>query len=101
MLQQKEAEALTLAHEKLASIPDVKEGASRHTVSKQVTDLRKKLEERKQVRALPDGVDAARNQVVRCLRENDRRPLDCWEEVEAFKREVKKMELEWVDKVVS
>ena len=63
--------------------------------------MRKKLEERKQLRPLPDSVDAARGEVVRCLRENDRRPLDCWSEVEKFKAEVKKMENGWVDKVTS
>jgi altered-inheritance-of-mitochondria protein 13 len=53
------------------------------------------------VREVPEGVDKARNEVVRCLRENDRRPLDCWREVEAFKEEVRRMEKGWVDKVIS
>lgn len=53
------------------------------------------------MRDLPEGVESARSEVVRCLRENDRRPLDCWEEVEAFKREVKNWEKGWVEKVIS
>lgn len=70
-------------------------------MSKAIESLRAKLEERKQVRQLPDSLESARNDVVRCLRENDRRPLDCWREVEAFKEEVRRLEKGWVDKVVS
>lgn len=70
-------------------------------MSKAIENLRAKLEERKQVRQLPDSLESARNDVVRCLRENDRRPLDCWREVEAFKEEVRRLEKGWVDKVVS
>jgi altered-inheritance-of-mitochondria protein 13 len=53
------------------------------------------------VREIPDGVESARSDVVRCLRDNDRRPLDCWKEVEAFKEEVRRLEKGWVEKVVS
>ncbi len=70
-------------------------------MAKAIGDLRAKLEERRQVRQLPDSLESARNEVVRCLRENDRRPLDCWREVEAFKEEVRRLEKGWVDKVVS
>ena len=37
-------------------------------------------------------VNKAREGVVACLRLNDRRPLDCWKEVETFKREVGRLE---------
>ncbi|POR34248.1 MICOS complex subunit mic19 [Tolypocladium paradoxum] len=109
-LQQRETEALRLAHDKMASVDvggsdgkgrDAAPGPSRFSVGKEVEELRRKLEERKQVRALPDGVEKARSEVIRCLRENDRRPLDCWQEVENFKAEVKKLEKGWVDKVTS
>lgn len=53
------------------------------------------------MRQLPESLESAKNDVVRCLRENDRRPLDCWREVEAFKEEVRKLEKSWVDKVVN
>ncbi|KAF5548106.1 ochre suppressor tyr-tRNA [Fusarium mexicanum] len=101
-LQQKEAEALTIAHEKLASA-DFKDdnSTSQYTVSKEIEAMREKLESRKQVRPLPESVEGARNEVIRCLREHDRRPLDCWQEVENFKAEVKKLEKSWVEKVVS
>ena len=70
-------------------------------MSKEVEALRAKLEGRKKVRELPDTVESARSEVIRCLRENDRRPLDCWKEVEKFKDEVRRLENGWVDKVVS
>ena len=69
-------------------------------MAKEVETLRAKLEARKKVRQLPESVEAARGDVIRCLRENDRRPLDCWREVERFKDEVKRLEKGWVDKVV-
>ncbi|KAK7432801.1 hypothetical protein QQZ08_000663 [Neonectria magnoliae] len=101
-LQQQESEALKVAQEKLAAAEfKADDGPSNHTVSKEIEDMRKKLEARKQVRPLPDTVERARSAVVRCLRDNDRRPLDCWQEVENFKAEVKKLEKGWVEKVVA
>lgn len=70
-------------------------------MSKEVEALRARLEGRKKVRGIPDSVEAARGEVVRCLREHDRRPLDCWREVEAFREEVRRLERGWVEKVVS
>ncbi|KAI2620569.1 DUF1690-domain-containing protein [Hypoxylon sp. NC1633] len=74
---------------------------SRQAVSKEVEALRARLARRKQLKPLPDTVEQARGDVVRCLTENDRRPLDCWKEVEAFKEEVRRLEKGWVEKVVS
>lgn len=75
-------------------------GGGRQTVSDEVEALRARLHKRKQLRPLPESVEKARGEVVRCLLENDRRPLDCWQEVESFKEEVRKLEKSWVDKVV-
>ncbi|KAL2180790.1 uncharacterized protein P884DRAFT_326829 [Thermothelomyces heterothallicus CBS 202.75] len=112
-LREQEAESLRAAQQKLSAEPAAADqaqgseqqrqlgGPSRHEVAKAIQDLRAKLEERKKVRQLPETVESAKNDVVRCLRENDRRPLDCWREVEAFKEEVRKLEKGWVDKVVS
>ncbi|KAL7621595.1 hypothetical protein AAE478_008920 [Parahypoxylon ruwenzoriense] len=108
-LSEHESATLREAQEKLtsASPADDEEAAaaqqqpSRQTVSKEVEALRARLDKRKQLRPLPDSVDRARSDVVRCLVENDRRPLDCWLEVEAFKEEVRRLEKGWVDKVVS
>lgn len=73
---------------------------SSHAVSKEVEALRARLDKRKQLRELPESVEKARSSVISCLRENDRRPLNCWEEIEAFKDEVRKLEKGWVDRVV-
>lgn len=110
-LQKREADALAAAHDKIAaasaklagssSADDDDSSASRFSVGKEVDALRKKLEERKQIRALPEDVETSRNKVIACLRAHDRRPLDCWQEVDDFKVEVKKLEKSWVDKVVS
>ncbi|WYZ39377.1 hypothetical protein EsH8_III_001291 [Colletotrichum jinshuiense] len=102
-LQAKESEALKLAHEKIAAEekPAPENQRSHDAVAKEVEALRAKLADRKKVRDLPESVETARGNVVRCLRENDRRPLDCWKEVEAFKEEVKRLEKGWVEKVVS
>lgn len=97
-----EPDALKLAHEKIAASEGADdEGPTSFSLGKEVAELRRKLEERKTIRDLPESVDKARSQVIRCLRENDRRPLDCWQEVENFKAEVKKLEKTWVDKVTS
>ncbi|KAG6021724.1 hypothetical protein E4U41_002419 [Claviceps citrina] len=102
-LQRKESEALAVAHDKMAaSEPSTDDGAATSfSLGQAVDQLRRKLDERKDVRPLPESVDTARGEVIRCLRENDRRPLDCWQEVERFKSEVKKLEKSWVDKVTS
>ena len=76
-------------------------GPSRHTVSEEIESLRTKLEERRRLKKVPEGVVSARADVIRCLQENEKRPLDCWEEVERFKGEVKKMERGWFEKVAS
>lgn len=76
------------------------QGGGRETVSAEVEALRARLHKRKQLRPVPESVEKARGDVVRCLLENDRRPLDCYREVEAFKEEVRKLEKSWVDKVV-
>ncbi|PHH76870.1 hypothetical protein CDD82_3768 [Ophiocordyceps australis] len=105
----RETELLRETHERIAAAAALvaekkgdKDGGSSHTlVAQEVEALRQKLDGRKKVRELPEAVDKARNEVVQCLRENDRRPLDCWQEVDRFKTEVKKLEKKWVDKVAS
>jgi len=53
-----------------------------------------------EVGALDKDVEKVRDEVVKCLRDNDRRPLDCWREVERFREEVRRLEEKWVEKVV-
>ena len=72
--------------------------------SKKVADelekLKTQLAQRKTLKELPKEVEQAREGVISCLRVNDRRPLDCWKEVEIFKREVGRLEEEFVRKVL-
>jgi MICOS complex subunit MIC19 len=69
-------------------------------VQNDVTELRKKLERRKKLAAVDEGVDKAKSEVVKCLRANDRKPLDCYKEVEKFKEEVRRLESVWVENVI-
>jgi MICOS complex subunit MIC19 len=73
---------------------------SRQSVLNEIERLRGKLESRKKLSALDENVERAKTDVVNCLRINDRRPLDCWKEVDSFKQEVAKLERAFVDKVV-
>lgn len=77
-----------------------KKKISSDAVLKEIEALRKKLGERKQVKEMPKEVEQAREGVIACLRINDRRPLDCWAEVEGFKARVKEMEDSFVGKVL-
>jgi altered-inheritance-of-mitochondria protein 13 len=58
------------------------------------------VKELRKLTSVDEGVEKAKSQVVKCLRENDRRPLDCWKEVENFKNEVRRLEGVWVEKIV-
>ncbi|RMZ92273.1 hypothetical protein DV736_g490, partial [Chaetothyriales sp. CBS 134916] len=77
-----------------------RKAASTQKVQAEIERLKKELGQRKVLKELPKEVERARDGVVACLRLNDRRPLDCWKEVELFKREVKKLEDEFVNKVL-
>jgi len=72
----------------------------RESVQNDVKELKKKLEQRKKLADVDEGVEKAKSEVVKCLRDNDRRPLDCWKEVQTFKEEVRRLEGAWVEKVV-
>ncbi|EPS28425.1 hypothetical protein PDE_03371 [Penicillium oxalicum 114-2] len=73
---------------------------SRDSVMSQIDVLRSRLDGRRKLVELDEGVEKAKADVVSCLRVHDRRPLDCWKEVESFKKEVAKMEAAFVDRVV-
>jgi MICOS complex subunit MIC19 len=71
-------------------------------VQKEIEALKKKLAQRK-VREEVVGdskVEKAKEELVNCLRVNDRRPLDCWKEVEAFKTEVGRLEKGFLGRVL-
>ena len=72
----------------------------RENIQKEITALRQRLESRKKLRDLDRGVKRAKDEVVSCLRTHDRRPLDCWKEVETFKKEVARLEEAFVDRAL-
>ncbi|KAK4569615.1 hypothetical protein LTR86_003379 [Recurvomyces mirabilis] len=69
------------------------------SVRMEIQQLKQKLESRRKVESVPKEVEQAKEKVVQCLRKNDRRPLDCWQEVEEFKRSVGVMEGEFVRRI--
>lgn len=73
---------------------------TRDSVMGEIEQLRRRLQGRRRLNEVGEEVEKARQDVVACLRLNDRRPLDCWEEVELFKREVARLEQAFVDRVV-
>ena len=74
----------------------------RESVLREIDELKKKLGKRKLSEdiAKDTKVTRAREDVANCLRINDRRPLDCWKEVEAFKDEVGRLEKAFLGKVL-
>jgi MICOS complex subunit MIC19 len=70
-------------------------------VLKEIEALKEKLGQRKQLREVDKDVERAKEDVVSCLRLNDRRPLDCWQEVKIFKDQVAKMEGKFVERVMN
>lgn len=73
----------------------------RQSVQAEIDNLKKKLQARKiREEVVGDkGVEKAKTDVVKCLRENDRRPLDCWREIDAFKLEVGRIEKSFLGRV--
>lgn len=71
---------------------------SHDSVQKEIMDLRQKLESRKKLDKISPEVEKAKDSLIGCLRMNDRRPLDCWQEVENFKAEVSKLEKAFIQK---
>lgn len=73
---------------------------SRESVNSEIEALRTRLDGRRKLADLDEDVSKAQSAVIGCLRLHDRRPLDCWQEVEAFKKEVARMEASFVDRIV-
>lgn len=82
-----------------ATTPTADSGRSHDSVQKEIMSLRAKLDARKKVEQVSPEVEKAREGLVQCLRAKDRRPLDCWREVEMFKAEVGKLERGFVERV--
>jgi len=77
-----------------------KQARSHDSVKKEIADLKAKLDRRRKQEAADPGVEKAKEELVACLRTNDRRPLDCWKEVESFKSEVGRLEKAFVERTM-
>lgn len=87
---------------KAAADGDKLRDLSRQSVQKEIDMLKEKLKRRKiKEEVVKDkAVEKAKGDVVSCLRLNDRRPLDCWREVETFKEEVGRLEKDYLGKLM-
>jgi MICOS complex subunit MIC19 len=81
-----------------AASPKRESDRTHDSVQKEIMDLRQKLDSRKKLDKVSPEVEKAKENLVTCLRTNDRRPLDCWQEVETFKQEVGKLEKAFIQK---
>ena len=74
----------------------------RQSVQKEIDALKAKLQSRKEREDVvgDKAVEKAKEDVVNCLRTNDRRPLDCWKEVDNFKAEVGRLEKAFLERVM-
>lgn len=73
---------------------------SNTSVTREIEALKKKLEARKKLDQVDARVQKTKDEVTACLRTHDRRPLDCWKEVEAFKNEVGRLEKDFVTRTI-
>lgn len=87
-----------------SSEPSAEEKARQSQSSKKVLEdiekLKSSLGQRKTVKEIPKEVEKARDDLVGCLRVNDRKPLDCWKEVEVFKGKVRELEEKFLGEVL-
>lgn len=98
----------------LSSAPAGSEGANkverdrlkdlgRASVVREIEGLKEKLKGRRLTEGMVGDVaevQTVKDTLVKCLKKNDRRPLDCWEEVEQFKNEVARLETGFLGKVL-
>lgn len=71
-------------------------------MQREIDGLKQKLGSRKVREEVvrDESVQKARDEVVKCLRVNDRRPLDCWDQVEAFRKEIGRLEKGFLGRVL-
>ncbi|KAG0135856.1 hypothetical protein HOY82DRAFT_600008 [Tuber indicum] len=75
-------------------------GLSSEQVQAEIDALKERLERMPRMIKIDGEVERARGEVVKCLRLNDRTPLDCYKEVEEFKNQTRRMEKEFVVRTV-
>ena len=75
----------------------------RASVVREIEGLKEKLKGSRLTEGMvgdASEVRTVKDRLVKCLRENDRRPLDCYKEVEQFKKEVARLERGFLGKVM-
>lgn len=72
----------------------------RESVAQEIARLREKLDKSRRLEKPDATVDKAKSELVACLRDNQQRPLDCWEQVETFKNEVSKYEARFMEQAM-
>ncbi|KAG7662575.1 uncharacterized protein J8A68_003872 [[Candida] subhashii] len=74
----------TVEADKLASVPSLNEKITKLTELLQENIKLAKIE-------VSDSVKASREEVIKCLNENQGKSLNCWDEVETFRKLVKEL----------
>lgn len=101
-------QALAQQQDEASSVPQPSKSQGDHNelsrakVQEEIDSLKRKLQQRRLRNEETEGksVAVAKERVTQCLRLNDRRPLDCWQEVEQFRREVDKVEAGFLGQVL-
>ncbi|CUS07567.1 unnamed protein product [Tuber aestivum] len=75
-------------------------GLGREQVQAEIDALKKRLEHMPRMVKIDGEVERAREEVVKCLRWNDRTPLDCYKEVEEFKNQTRRLEKAFVVRTI-
>ncbi|KAF8250480.1 DUF1690-domain-containing protein [Wilcoxina mikolae CBS 423.85] len=99
-LEEREEKVLRGVQERIESGKEEEGGLGREKVKMEIEGLKKRLQDVPRVAEIGEDVEKARGEVVRCLRLNDTRPLDCWKEVEEFKEQTRRLEKAFVVRTV-
>ncbi|KAL0638115.1 hypothetical protein Q9L58_002896 [Maublancomyces gigas] len=103
-LQSRESQILNDLEAKLSAEDKEHGGAEknpgREKVQKEIDVLRRRLDAMPKLMGLDKDVENARESVVKCLRLNDRTPLDCYKEVDNFKAQTRRLERQFVVRTV-
>merc|ERR1712000_784067 len=94
------AELEKIRNHESSALEEARKKITAAKVQQEIEKLKQTLGQRKVLKELPNEVESARQDVISCLRINDRKPLDCWKEVEVFKRAVRQMEENYVASVL-
>ncbi|KAI5295062.1 hypothetical protein KEM52_002444, partial [Ascosphaera acerosa] len=74
---------------------------SSQSLSEQITDLKSRLAARPAARELDPAVQQSRRELVACLTKNETRPLLCADEVDNFKKQVHRLQQNWVNNAIA